>query len=50
MTGARFPGFPDQAWLAADEKRKALEGWLFDAKHATYGLSLLVPVDHLRGR
>ena len=38
MMGVRFPG---ETWLAVDGKRKALEGWLFDAKHATYGLSLL---------
>ena len=41
MMGVRFPGPSDETWLAADGKRKALEGWLFDAKHATYGLSLL---------
>ena len=41
MIGVRFPGLPGGTWLAADQKRKALEGWLFGAKHATYGLSLL---------
>ena len=41
MMGVRFPGFFDETRLAVDGKRKALEGWLFDAKHATYGLSLL---------
>ena len=41
MMGVRFPGFSDETWLTVDGKRKALEGWLFDAKHATYGLSLL---------
>ena len=41
MRGVRFPGLSDETLLAVDGKRKALEGWLFDAKHATYGLSLL---------
>ena len=41
MRGVRFPNFSDETRLAVDGKRKALEGWLFDAKHATYGLSLL---------
>ena len=41
MMGVRFPGLSDETWLTVDGKRKALEGWLFDAKHATYGLSLL---------
>ena len=41
MMGVRFPGLAGGTWLAADQKRKALEGWLFGAKHATYGLSLL---------
>ena len=41
MMKARFPGYPGTAWLAVEEKRKALENWLFDAKHVTYGLSLL---------
>jgi predicted DCC family thiol-disulfide oxidoreductase YuxK len=41
MMGVRFPGVAGGAWLAADQQRKALEGWLFGAKRATYGLSLL---------
>ncbi len=41
MTSVRFPGFSGKTWLAFDGRRKALEGWLFDAKHAAYGLSLL---------
>jgi predicted DCC family thiol-disulfide oxidoreductase YuxK len=41
MMGVRFPGLSDETRLAVDGKRKALEGWLFGAKHATYGLSLL---------
>ena len=41
MMPVRFPGFSDETWLAADGRRKALEGWLLDARHATYGLSLL---------
>ena len=41
MMQVRFPGLSAEAWLAVDGRRKVIEGWLFDAKHATYGLSLL---------
>ncbi|HUK72746.1 MAG TPA: HTTM domain-containing protein [Streptosporangiaceae bacterium] len=41
MIGVRVPGFWGETWPAVDRRWKTLEGWLFDAKHVTYGLSLL---------
>jgi predicted DCC family thiol-disulfide oxidoreductase YuxK len=41
MMPVRFPRFSGETRLAVDGRRTALEGWLFDAKHATYGLSVL---------